>query len=180
MRNLMSLGAALSAGLILGGCTSEQTYGINSSRWAAMSQEQRSEIQTAYVNTQESLLEEQGQQKVSDHADKIRVAVYGGRALMPPFDYYQPYEKEVVDLEEGSCQTCTLFRPDGEKEVDLKLCYRNHNLEVDPSKFVFDKRHGTVAFHYSPLWDRGFTYTHVKTSGYARLKNAHIFVKHIT
>lgn len=170
----------LMGAILLSGCNAEHNYGIANDRWAALSPQQRSQVEQQYTQTQNALAEEQRNTIVNPNAHEIRVAVYGGRALMPPFHWYQPYDTEVVDIKEGTCETCTLHRPDGEKAVDLTLCYRDHELEIDPSKFVFDKRHGTLAFHESPIWKKGFTYTQVKTSGYARLKNAHIYVKQLS
>lgn len=175
MRKLLLLSAGA---LLLSGCGSEQTYGISGARWVSMSPEMHKQIETEYVKTQNAIHAEGEQAKPGKHS--VRVAVYGGRALMPPFDYYHPYEREVVDIQEGTCETTELDQPNGEHDVDLTLCYRDHKLEIDPSHYIYSKRHGTVALQESPTWKDGFTYKHVTSSGFARLKNAHIYVKRLS
>ena len=162
--------------LALTGCISESTYGIQASRWSNLSLEQQQAIAASYEKVQHALAEEKQNSEPNPYASQLTVAVYGGRVLMPPFKNYYHYNRATTTIAEGSCKVLVLHSKDSDNEVPLGLCYRDKQLQVDPSHFIYEKRHGSVSLRSSPIWKRGFTYKHVKTTGYARLDNAHIYV----
>lgn len=162
--------------LFLSGCGVESMYGISSDRWSNLSSEQHNKIIAGYEKVQGELEKEQANQTPNPNGKKIRVALYGGSVLMPPYKNYFRYEPITTTVTDGQCEYIVLEEQDGDNETKLGICYNHNVLQIDPSQFIYEKRHGTVALQYSPIWKRGFTYKHVTTSGYARLNNAHIYV----
>lgn len=174
MRSLFLL--LFSFGIMLSGCSVETMYGINSKQWNKMTQKQKKEIQKGYAKVQSTLVHDRAR-KIQYERPELTVVVYGGWIMMPPYVRHYRYDKISVSLVSGQCAKISVHEKNGGKVVPLKICYNDQLLQIDPSTYEVDKMHGSIVMHASPLWLRGYTYKHITTSGYAKLKNAHVWVK---
>lgn len=175
MRSLPLL-LLFSFGLMLSACSVETLYGINTQEWNKMSEKQKKKVQDGYAKVQNTLLHED-RYKSNYETPVLNVVVYGGWIMMPPFDKHYRYEKVNISLAEGQCTKTTVRQEGGEKVLPLKICYTDEFLQIDPSPYDPDKMHGSIVMHASPLWLRGYTYKHINSTGYAKLKNAHVRVQ---
>jgi hypothetical protein len=107
----------------------------------------------------------------------LKITIKDGHAIMPPFTDSYDFIPTTFNIREGTCKNTTLFAVGTNKHLTLCACYSNNILLLDPSPYEINKRYGTVSIHDSLLWNDGFNYTNINTSGYARLQHATIFIK---
>lgn len=154
-------------------CVSHTDFGVDSGAWQSMSLQQKKALQENYLKIQAY------QQAATKTSGKqvLRLSVWGGKAKMPPdFDVYA-FNKVSIYLHEGSCQDLWLNASEGKHQGSVRACYLNTLLSLDPSRTNPADWQGTVFFHYNPVWDHGFTYHSVSSSGYAGLSNASVRVQ---
>lgn len=165
--------------LLLTGCLSPATLGISETEWQTYSPEQRDKIKTGYyeVLKSHSNVEEQSGELENS---LLSVKISDGTAKMPPFTQPSAFKPVDFELTNGSCRTITLENLDGSQSVDVKACFQGKSLFIDPSAYEVSKKVGSIRLHYSPIWTRGFTYSHISSSGYAHLENVNVTVKVLT
>lgn len=169
----------LSLVLFLAGCApSPQKMGMSSAQWQAMNADQQEVRRDDYQKLQQ--WQEQAEAQMTLYAaSPIAVSLQSGKVMMPPFEQPLPFEKADVDLSSGQCKNLKLKNPDSWSSVKIHLCYNGLRLAVDPSRYDFNDREGTLFFYNNPLWQQGFTYKNVSSRGYARLQQAELTIKMI-
>lgn len=177
-RGFLTLGL-LTATLFLAGC-SGVPYGITDDQWKSMSLVRMKELQENYVRIREERSQEnihQSRLRITKKTPSLEVQVEGGTVKMPPFDKSFAYKPAKLIVYQGHCQSVQLWQQQGDKKIALEICYLGDVLYVDPSKYEYQWRHGSLRFNYVPLWRAGFEYKSVTSQGYASLKNANIKIK---
>lgn len=159
----------------LSGCATPMRMGISDAQWQNYTPEEQARIKTGYYQMLKSRSTEE---RVIPDGTFVNVKVSGGQILMPPSFSdscsYSPFELEIPS---GDCKTVKVKQDDGNKTVAVQICYHNKSIFVDPSRYDSSKRLGSIQLHYSPIWDRGFTYSNVSSTGYAHLKNVNVAVR---
>lgn len=107
----------------------------------------------------------------------LNITIKDGRAIMPPFINSYEFLPISFIIREGTCKSLNLYAANIKKHTSLSVCYSNDVILLDPSTYEIEKRYGTVSMHKTLLWNDGFNYTNVNTSGYTRLQHATIFIK---
>jgi len=107
----------------------------------------------------------------------LQLSISGGSAMMPPFTKRYTYMPVTFSIQEETCKQVLLHSDSSIHAIKLTTCYKNKALWLDPSRYEIANQDGTVRLPYSPLWENGFTYNNVTSSGYARLHNITIIVK---
>jgi len=183
VRNLASL---LSLFFLFGCAMSPNKLGIPESEWKSYDKAKQEKILADYKNL--NTIETIDDQKEKDEYESIKnstyfgpllkVRVYGGEAMLPPFTGWQHYTSNTFDIIPGTCINAPLIAVNGDEKsrVDLRACYKNNVLMLDPSHYDLNKKEGTIRLPYSPLWNYGFTYHGIYTNGYVKLKNASVTV----
>ncbi|MBA2655263.1 MAG: hypothetical protein H0U71_09405 [Gammaproteobacteria bacterium] len=157
-------------------CATPTRLGISDAEWQNYSSDQQQKIKSGYYEMLKSRGKTDDEPIVSD-GSALNVRICAGQVAMPPFtdlSNYSPVELSVIS---GNCQTVQINELNGNKKVPMKVCYLNKTLYIDPSRYDQTKKLGSIQLHYSPIWDRGFTYQNVSSSGYAHLTNANVTVR---
>lgn len=160
----------------LSACVTPGRLGIPEEQWNNYTAEERAKIKKGYY---EILKDKLDKEKVTSDGTIVQVKLSGGKANMPPFASLFPYHPVDFEVTSGDCQTVTLKEEGGDKTVKMRACYFNKTLYLDPSHYEVSKRFGSIQLHYSPIWDRGFTYQNVSSSGYVHLTNVNVSVKRL-
>lgn len=173
--------------LILFGCaTAPNKLGISEAEWNSYDKTKQEKLLADYKNltTTEMMADTNmnnqytSVKKSTYNGSLIKVRVFGGEAMLPPFTSWQPYVSSTFEVIPGTCVNAPLRAVNGKEDsaVDLRACYKNNVLLLDPSRYDASKKEGTIRLPYSPLWNNGFTYHGIYTTGYVRLKNAAVSV----
>jgi hypothetical protein len=109
----------------------------------------------------------------------IEVTISGGSVLMPPFASWQPFAPATFTIQAATCEETLLTQLDGKAQISLRSCYKDNMLRLDPSRFDFSKKEGTVTIPRSSLWEQKFVYHGVNSDGYVKLKDVNVAVKQI-
>ncbi len=161
--------------LSLVGCAvSPESLGISSAKWNKYSEAQQQELIANYEQIQGAALD-----APIDDNNLILVRIKGGTVMMPPFIVGYAYNPLQFMITSGTCRTLPLNSTLGMGFVDLTACFKNNVLYMDPSRYELDKKFGSIQFHALPLWQQGFSYRNISSSGYARLQNVTVAVKQI-
>jgi hypothetical protein len=159
----------------LSACVSPMRLGISEAEWRNYSPEERKKIKEGYYEILKNKFHDK--EKVSADGSVIQVKVFDGQVNMPPFSHptnYVPFEFEIPS---GSSQTVIIKEQNGNKAVAMHAYYKNKTLFLDPSRYDTEKSLGSIQLHYSPIWDRGFTYQNVSSSGYVHLFHINVAVR---
>jgi len=152
--------------------THAERYGFSKSQWQALAAGERKAIKKDYKHLRKEALTE----PVAQAGPEIAVMVSEGTAAMPPFEARFTYIPIHFQLFPGHCRKILLNALDHHHDTVLGACYDGKILTIDPSRYDAHKSHGSLFLNYNPLWQQGFLYSHVNTSGYVRLHNANVVV----
>jgi hypothetical protein len=158
-------------------CTTTQfspyELGISDKAWQKLSPQKQQEI----IQKNQNVITNMESQAPTGNSC-LTITVADGKAKMPPFNMGRyAFQPAKFNISEGSCTSFDLTTKDKTNSSSPYACYRNNVLMLDPSKYAEDKMYGTVKIYKTPLWEEGFTYTNINTTGYAELRNATIIVK---
>jgi hypothetical protein len=171
---------------LLSGCTSPSTLGLNHNQWNRLSTDQQKDFMNNYRGIEKNLensskLSPTTQQASPNNADAslpdIDVTILNGQAAFASHFLFSPIAPLHVHLHYGVCQWALLESSDQKQSSKLWFCYLQKMLGIDPSLYKMDQAWGTAFIDANPLWNRGFTYKHVYTSGYTRLSDATINIQ---
>jgi hypothetical protein len=172
---------------LLSGCTNPSTLGLNHNQWNRLSPDQQKDYVSAYRGIEKNLemsskLSPTKQQASPKNADAaplpdIDVTILNGQAAFSSHFLFSPITPLHVHLHYGVCQWALLESSDQKQSSKLWFCYVQKTLGIDPSLYKMDQAWGTAFIDVNPLWNRGFTYKHVYTSGYTRLSDATINIQ---
>jgi hypothetical protein len=167
----------LSCVLILASCVGPEDLGFSEQQWDKLSPDKQQQI----FEQHQALLDAKHDETPAPINDTwIKVTIKDGTVMMPPdFKAYQ-YQPVTFKIQDGVCKKVELDSHKNTYAVNLDVCYKNQVLLIDPSRYEIDKRDASIRLYASPLWQNGFTYNNVNSSGYARLKNASITVKQVS
>jgi len=161
---------------LLSACVTPMHLGIPDAEWQNYSPEERKKIKSGYYELMKSHVGVE-EEKIVPDGSSLHVRLSGGNVLMPPFSHPVSYTPVEFDVESGASEKIILEAPGGEQKTTLHICYRNKTLYLDPSRYDPTKRLGSIQLHYSPIWNRGFTYENVSSSGYVHLSHVNVNVK---
>lgn len=164
---------ALASIALLAGCAGPSQLGFSKQEWQSMSPQQQQQVVAQYHDLNSNPYKPE---TIYD-GPNLYVNVLQGQAAMPPFDQEYSFEATAFNIEPGQCQSIGLYSVDTSKSTTLHVCYDGLHLALDPSRYDSSKRKGSVFFAYNPIWQRGFTYSNVQSTGYTRLKDAQISIK---
>ena len=119
------------------------------------------------------------QDKNSDKLEWLQVSLNDGFVAMPPFEDKDIYHFMPVEftIHEGTCQHEVLYQFNRLHWVTLCACYRNNVLYLDYSHYDLENKTGAALLYANPLWEDGFIYHNVCSSGYTRMKNVTVTVR---
>jgi hypothetical protein len=164
--------------LVLTGCASVSSYdlGISQEQWAQYTDNKHEQILKNYQFVQERRSSVQGNQTI-DRTTRLEVEISGGKVMLPPYTILQTYEPIKFTIYSGDCtKVVPVYNADNLQASELGVCFKDHVLYLDPSRYDLTKLFGSIQLAYLPLWKRGFTYPDVASSGYLRLTDANITV----
>lgn len=171
--------------IFLNGCAHkippQQLLGINDAEWNSYDKNKQKELEQTYkqIDLANQVEDQKAQEQVlgRQQGNTVKVKVFDGSALMPPFVAWQAFAPAVFTISEGTCQNVWLTQLDGMAKTSLRSCYKNKMLHFDPSHYESDKLDGTASIPYSPLWDQGFVYHNINSYGFVKLKNVNVAIK---
>lgn len=165
----------LLASSLLAACATPMRLGISEAEWNNYGPEERQRIKSGYYEVLKSSVNDS--ENVVPDGSTLHVKLYGGQIALPPFANLCNYLPVEFDIMSGDCQKIELQESNGDNKVSMKICYRNKTLYLDPSRYDPSKKIGSIQLHYSPIWDRGFTYQNVSSTGYVHLTNVNVAVR---
>lgn len=156
--------------LVLSGCQSPGRLGVVSSTWQGWSPERQKIVKQSYARVK-AWQATQGQTVVAGSG--IRVSLSGGTVLSVKKDKRLRYQPLSWVLLPGQCKTVALRTLPEKAKVALNSCYLKQVFSLDPSRYQWSKRAGTLFIHQHPYWHHGVTYqgSGIQTTGYASLEN---------
>lgn len=161
---------------IIAGC-SGVPYGIPSKEWSALSMPDIKDLQENYQRIKDLREEEKSWQertKITATTPRIELNIQGGTIQVPPFVKRVEYKPIKLVVYQGHCRSVKVHEKSGKKKTELEACYLGDIVYIDPSKTVYQWRHGSLRFYYVPIWDSGFTYDNISSHGYVVLQDATI------
>jgi hypothetical protein len=172
----------------LSGCSNPTMLGLNNSQWGRLSQDQQKSYMKNYRSIQANLKSSskalpQKTKAANTLLDSnaplpdVDVTIVKGHAAFPPNFSFTPVATLHVHLTYGLCKSATLFSKNKHQSNPLWFCYTHKMIGIDPSFYKMDQAWGTTFIDTNPLWNRGFTYKHIYTSGFSRLSNATITIR---
>lgn len=166
--------------LLLNGCAdTPQNLGVSQKDWDsydAAKQHQLIDTFRKIKEQQQSTELDASSKEVS--TNQLLVTIADGKAMMPPdFATSQSYQPLTFSINPDTCVDNVLLGASAAASVKLTACYKNQILFLDASHTDPQKAYGTISFHLTPLWQTGFTYNNVNSSGYVRLQNATVTIK---
>lgn len=171
---LLKIFTVVTISLGLAACAADPNQlGLTSQQWQNMSAAE----QQAALATYRQLKNEQTGDTSALQTDKLQIRLSQGEAMMPPFAKASPFQPVQFEVVAGQCKNVTLESVSNQHQVTLTVCYKNKRLYLDPSHYQAQYITGTVELHQSPIWLRGFDYSHIDSFGYARLANVNLNVK---
>lgn len=189
---LFTSGLIFSSLVILSACNtfSPHTLGISDTEWANYSPDKQKELREFYkqkikikakdkTNTILPIPKNQFKDLVIPNLPLL-IDIHDGKAIMPPFVSWYTYKTQPFTVFPDSCANSLLQQVNNPKQqIVLRVCYLKGTLFLDPSRYDTTKMPGSLSFRHSPLWESEFTYKHINTTGYVRLKNAVITIKQL-
>jgi hypothetical protein len=166
--------------IFMAGCVttfSPDLAGISNKTWASYDQAKQRELAAAYQHTLYSGLPLANGSVPPAQGNYLRVQVSGGKAIMPPFESWYTYQPVAFYIASGTCVDTILRQEIAKNQIELRACYHDDTLFLDPSRYEANKVPGSISFHLNPLWEQGFIYHNINTSGYVWLKDAEVLIK---
>jgi hypothetical protein len=162
-------------GLLLSACVSPVGLGISEEQWRSYTPEQKEKIKSGYYEILKKRFH--SEPKVASDNTYLHVAIFGGKVVMPPFSSMSDYLPVEFNVSSGECTTVKIKEAGSDKMMAMKACYQNNTLFLDPSRYDPSKRVGSIQLYYSPIWDRGFSYQNVSSSGYVHLTGVNVLIQ---
>lgn len=158
---------------------SPQRLGFSKAEWESMDKNKQAELLRNYKQMDSANKRLAGEDKDVDKDNKntaaITVSISGGKVMMPPFIEAYAFEPASFRIQEGSCEQVLLKEKDeGKHQVKMSVCFKKGILLLDPSRYDVAKGDSSAQLYRSSLWRSGFSYSHINSSGYARLQDVTI------
>lgn len=176
MRKRIKFLGILPVAFMLAGCmVGPNQLGLTKTEWQALSSQQQ---QTYRKNYQQIQQWRSAQPKTAaKKTTTLQVHMADGTAMMPPFATPLAYSPVDFTISSDQCRTVPIHALNQSNQGVLGVCYKKNVLALDPSHYETDKWQGTLFIHANPLWQQGFQYQHLNSTGYARLKDVTVSVK---
>lgn len=163
---------------LLTGCSSfESMTGADQASWQA------SDFQTkAYSSL--TYLENSGKDLITSQASAsdslLVVRLTEGKATMWPSGKVYTFKPTIYSLSDNSCHNIKLTaKNDISQSTTLKSCFKNNQLVLDPSRWNYKYKDGSLFIKSSPLWQEdGVVYDQLASEGYAKLTNLSLDVRY--
>lgn len=168
-KHVWRCGLLMACVFVLTGCQSPGRMGVVSSTWQGWSPERQKTVKQSYKRVK-AWQATQGQTILA--GDAIRVRVSGGTVFWVKKDMRSHYQPLSWVLSPGQCKTVQLRTLPENARVALSSCYLKGVFSLDPSRYQWSKRAGTLFIHQHPYWQQGVTYqgANIQTAGYASLQ----------
>ncbi len=134
------------------------------------------QIQKSHRIQKAKAIEEQ-KAPITKKTPRAEITFEHGQAKIPLFKVRSRFKPAKMIVYQGHCQTVALKQVDGYLHVDVEACYRGNEILVDGVKYDYAKRYGTIRLAELPMWESGFTYKGISTTGYAKLSGTDISIK---
>ena len=162
----------------LTGCSSfESLTGADQASWES------SDFQTKAYSTL-TYIEQSGKDLLTSNAKDtdslLVVRLTEGKAVMWPSGKQYTFKPTIYSLSENSCHNIKLTaKEDVSQTTTLKSCFKNDQLVLDPSRWNFKYKEGSLLIKSSPLWQEdGVVYDQLSSEGYAKLSNLSLDVRY--
>lgn len=166
----------------ISGCSvfSPQLLGISDNEWEGFDENKKLSLQDDYRQIESEIKVKLNNvpQDVKARAPLL-VSITKGKVIMPPFVEWFSYQPIEFTIAPETCMENTVYQEEGPQKIQLRACYQNGVLFLDSSRFDRKKILGSIRFYYSPLWEQGFIYRNVNTSGYVRLREVDVKIQQV-
>lgn len=162
-------------GLTLAGCMSNaKRLGLSEAEWQAMPKTKQAKLLADYYRVNNHLGRTKRRYRHHD-GPSLQVAIREGTVAVWPYKVRQAYQPLNFAIHQHQCIQVPVTTSAGNTE--LGVCYYGHILHLDPSKYEADKEEGSLQFFRNSLWQAGFDYQPIKSTGYVRFDQAHMTVR---
>ena len=157
--------------LLLTGCSNfESITGADQASWEASDFQTKAYSSLTYLEqTGRGLLES----KPSNADSLLVVRLTEGKAVMWPSGNVYSFKPTIYSLSDNSCHNVKLTaKSDISQSTTLKSCLKDNQLVLDPSRWNYKYKNGSIFIKSSPLWQQdGVVYDQLSSEGYAKLSD---------
>jgi|GEM_PF-3357262 len=167
----------------LSGCANPNALGLNNNQWQRLTPAQQKTYSKNYHSIKTNLAKQNKQKSatanfIDDNGlPDVDLTILNGQAAFAPTFNFQPIAALHIHLKYGMCQSALLSAQQSNQKATLWFCYLNKMIGIDPSFYNLKQAWGTVFIDANPLWNHGYSYKHVYSSGFVRLSNATIKIQ---
>lgn len=163
---------------ILTGCSSfESMTGADQASWQASDFQTKAYSSLTYLeNSGKDLLTS----KARESDSLLVVRLTEGKAVMWPSGKLYTFKPTIYSLSDNTCHNIKLTaKNDISQSTTLKSCFKDNQLVLDPSRWNYKYKDGSVFIKSSPLWqEEGVVYDQLTSEGYAKLSNLSLDVRY--
>jgi hypothetical protein len=160
----------------LTGCQSlESLTGADEASWQSSDYQTKLYSSLTYIEQSgRSLLDS----KPIEPDSLLIVRLTQGKAKMWPDGHVHAFKPTIYSLASGSCHNIKLTAVDDiNQSTTLKSCFKDDQLVLDPSRWNYNYKNGSIFIKSSPLWQQdGVVYDQLSSEGYAKLTDLSIDV----
>jgi hypothetical protein len=165
-------------GSIVGCAQAPESLGFSKAEWQGFSDQKKATILAQQRRLKWAVPVQAHQQGRSEvHIEGIRLELISGQAYLWPEKSLRAFKPLHAQFKQGECQTLILQAVEGAQTGQLKACYRDDQLALDPSPWAVEYHSGSAFFHSTLLWNTGLTYRSISTQGLAHLVNATVRIQ---
>jgi hypothetical protein len=173
--NNLYLGICSVTLLLLSGCAATpSSLGLTKEHWDAASPAEKQCWMSAYGNYKQQHLILPGDVGGDNN---IKISISGGTATFPPNFAPLNYQRVSDSLPNGACHVENVYAATSKAQTKLYICYAKNTVAIDPSRYDISTTDGSLILTDNPMWDEGFVYSNMNTSGYVKFSDVTIKIQ---
>ncbi len=166
--------------LLMSCAVTPKQLGISQSTWKSYTPLKKQKLEEKYKMIR--AIDKRAQFK-NFTADPIEVRIQHGLIWFPPFQRARAFQPIQMIVRANECEQVPVYATAGtassRQKTVLSVCYLGDVLYLDGSYINQQDAVGSLSISPIPLWQLGFCYHHLSSTGYIRLTDVDVCVKRV-
>ena len=163
---------------LIGCSSSPEKLGFTKEEWQKMPVSQQQDILQKHRKIQWTSPEHEVNDIPADlKFNMVKLKLIKGKARFGKQRKKLAFKPVSFSLSNNSCYNVRLLAVSQKIQSQIKFCYANYRVSIDPSPWDLPYRQGSAFVYSSYFWHRGFLYENIKTKGVAKLSNASLYIQ---